>query len=172
MKIGIIADTHDNIYAIRQAVCFFNTQNLKYVIHAGDYIAPFSLKELMNVNSKFFGVFGNNDGERKGLLAVCKDIHEPPYDFILDGKHIMVTHMIESLSKRSIVNTDIIVSAHTHTHRKLSRVILCTSIQVNVEDGYMTKVQSQYLTLRHSMQKLLIFQRCLWVKVTDVQTIY
>ena len=115
MKIGIIADTHDNIYAIRQAVCFFNTQNLKYVIHAGDYIAPFSLKELMNVKSKFLGVFGNNDGERKGLLAVCKDIHEPPYDFILDGKHIMVTHMIESLSKRSIVNTDIIVSAHTHT---------------------------------------------------------
>lgn len=114
MKIGIIADTHDNINAIQKAVHFFNTLDLKYVIHAGDYVAPFSLKELMKLKAKFIGVFGNNDGERRGLLGVCKDIHEPPYDIILNDKHIIVTHMIESLSKRSIMNTDIIVSAHTH----------------------------------------------------------
>lgn len=114
MKIGILADTHDNIQAIKTAVSFFNTQDLKYVIHAGDYVAPFSLKELMNVSAKFFGVFGNNDGERMGLHAVCKNLHEPPYDLILDGKHIVVTHMLESLSKRSKLNTDIIIHAHTH----------------------------------------------------------
>ena len=115
MKIGIIADTHDNIAAIQKAVHFFNTQDLKYVIHAGDFVAPFSLKELMKLKARFLGIFGNNDGERKGLLGVCKDIHEPPYDVILNGKHIIVTHMLESLSKRSIMNTDVIVSAHTHT---------------------------------------------------------
>lgn len=114
MKIGIIADTHDNIPAIQKAVHFFNTQDLKYVIHAGDYVAPFSLKELMKLKARFLGIFGNNDGERKGLLGVCKDIHEPPYDVILSGKHIIVTHMLESLSKRSKMNTDIIISAHTH----------------------------------------------------------
>ena len=114
MKIGIIADTHDNITAIQKAVRFFNTQDLKYVIHAGDYVAPFSLKELMKLKARFLGIFGNNDGERKGLLSVCKDIHEPPYDVILDGKHIIVTHMLENLSKRSKMNTDIIISAHTH----------------------------------------------------------
>ena len=115
MKIGIIADTHDNIHAIQKAVNFLNTQDLKCVIHAGDYIAPFSLRELLKLKAKLVGVFGNNDGERKGLLSVCGDIHEPPYDVILDGKHIIITHMLESLSKRSIMNTDIIVSAHTHT---------------------------------------------------------
>ena len=114
MKIGIIADTHDNIHAIQKAVHFFNALDLKYVIHAGDYVAPFSLKELMKLKARFLGIFGNNDGERKGLLGVCKNIHEPPYDVILDGKHIIITHMLESLSKRSIMNTDIIVSAHTH----------------------------------------------------------
>ncbi|MDN3515313.1 MAG: metallophosphoesterase [Candidatus Brocadia sp.] len=114
MKIGILADTHDNITAIQKAVCFFNTQDLKYVIHAGDYIAPFSLKELMNLKAKFIGVFGNNDGERKGLHLVCKNIHDPPYDLLLGGKHIIVTHMLESLSKRSKINTDVIISAHTH----------------------------------------------------------
>lgn len=114
MKIGIIADTHDNIIAVQKAVCFFNTQDLQYVIHAGDYVAPFSLKELMKLKVKFVGVFGNNDGERKGLLSVCKSIHEQPYDMLLDGKHIVVTHMLDCLSKRSKMNTDIIISAHTH----------------------------------------------------------
>ena len=114
MKIGIIADTHDNITAIQKAVRFFNTQDIKYVIHAGDYVAPFSLKELMKLKARFLGIFGNNDGERRGLLGICKDIHEPPYDVILDGKHIIVTHMLDSLSKRSKMNTDLIISAHTH----------------------------------------------------------
>ncbi|GJQ24374.1 hypothetical protein BIY37_03415 [Candidatus Brocadia sapporoensis] len=114
MKIGILADTHDNIHAIKMAVSYFNTQDLKYVIHAGDYVAPFSLKELMKVSAKFLGVFGNNDGDRMGLFRVCKNLHESPYELILDGKHIMITHMLESLSKRSEINTDIIIYAHTH----------------------------------------------------------
>src|SRR3990172_5611275 len=37
MEIGIIADTHDNITAIQKAVHFFNTQDLKYVIHVVGY---------------------------------------------------------------------------------------------------------------------------------------
>lgn len=110
-----MADTHDNIPAIRGAVSFFNTQDLKYVIHAGDYVAPFSLKELMKLKAKFIGVFGNNDGERKGLLSVCKNLHEPPYDLILCGKHFIVTHTLESLSERSKMNMDVVISAHTHT---------------------------------------------------------
>lgn len=114
MKIGIIADTHDNIIAIQKAVRFFNTQDLKYVIHAGDYIAPFSLKKLMDLKARFIGIFGNNDGERNGLHEVCKNLHEPPFDLLLNGKRIVITHMIESFSKRSRMNTDIIISAHTH----------------------------------------------------------
>jgi uncharacterized protein len=114
MKIGIVADTHDNIIAVQKAVRFFNSLDLKYVIHAGDYVTPFSLREFMKLKARFFGVFGNNDEERKGLLRVCKDIHEPPFDIILDNRHIMVTHTIDSLSKRSMEYTDIIIYAHTH----------------------------------------------------------
>lgn len=127
MKIGILADTHDNIHAIKTAVSFFNSQDLRYVIHAGDYVAPFSLKELMGVSAKFLGVFGNNDGERMGLQAVCKNLHEPPYDLILDGKHIIVTHMLESLSKRSTMNTDIIIHAHTH----VPKIVPGTPLYIN-----------------------------------------
>ena len=114
MKIGILADTHDNIDAIQKAIRFFNSQKVEYVIHAGDYVAPFSLKELTKLEAKFIGIFGNNDGERKGLLSICKNIHVPPYDILLNGKHLVVTHMIESLSKRVKENMDIVISAHTH----------------------------------------------------------
>lgn len=114
MKIGIIADTHDNILAIKKAVHFFNTLDLKYVIHAGDYVAPFALKELMDLKAKFMGIFGNNDGERSGLHSICKYIYEPPHDILLHNRHILVTHMPESLSKRSLMNTDVVISAHTH----------------------------------------------------------
>ncbi|HHT9110931.1 MAG TPA: metallophosphoesterase [Candidatus Brocadiaceae bacterium] len=114
MKIGIVADTHDNIIAVQKAVQYFNTQNLNYVIHAGDYVAPFSLRGFTKLRAKFIGVFGNNDGERKGLLTVCKDIHDPPFDIMLDNKHIIVTHTIDSLYKRSLEYTDIVIYAHTH----------------------------------------------------------
>lgn len=114
MKIGIVADTHDNIAAIQKAVIFFNKQDLKYVIHAGDFVSPFSLKELMKLKAKLIGVFGNNDEERKELLSICKDIHEPPFNILLDGKHIIVTHMIDDILKRSTKGIDIIISAHTH----------------------------------------------------------
>ncbi len=33
---------------------------------------------------------------------------------LLDGKHIIITHMLESLSKRAKTMTDVIISAHTH----------------------------------------------------------
>lgn len=114
MKVGIIADTHDNIVAIQKAVQYFNSRAVDYVLHAGDFVAPFSLKELVKVKSRLLGVFGNNDGERKGLLYIYRHIYESPFNIILEGRHIIVTHMLESISKRSKMNTDVIISAHTH----------------------------------------------------------
>lgn len=126
MKIGIIADTHDNITTIKKAVSFFNKQDLEYIIHAGDYVAPFSLKELMNLKARFIGVFGNNDGERKGLLGVCKDIHIPPYTIVIDGKTILVTHILENIFRDvDKENSDIIISAHTHTPEIKKGTPLC-----------------------------------------------
>ncbi len=114
MKIGIFADTHDNIDTIQKAVCFFDSQEVEYVIHAGDYVAPFSLKDITKLKAKFIGVFGNNDGDRKRLLSMCKNIHAAPYDILLNGRHLVVTHMIESLSQRVMENVDVVISAHTH----------------------------------------------------------
>ena len=72
MKIGIIADTHDNLIKIRRAVEIFNSHSVDFVIHCGDFIAPFALNPFDDLRCEWVGVFGNNDGEKKGLLAKSK----------------------------------------------------------------------------------------------------
>ncbi|MBU2560247.1 YfcE family phosphodiesterase, partial [archaeon] len=65
--IGIISDSHDNLPSVEKAVDYLNSLDLELVIHAGDYIAPFTAIELKKLDAKMVGVFGNNDGEKDGL---------------------------------------------------------------------------------------------------------
>lgn len=70
MRIGVISDSHDDIINVRQAIKIFNRYDVDYVIHAGDYIFPGIVLEFKNLNKniKLVGVFGNNDGEKFGLV--------------------------------------------------------------------------------------------------------
>ena len=63
MKIGIISDTHDRIRIIGQAIAFFNKENTELVLHAGDFISPFSAERFSGLYCPVVGVFGNNDGD-------------------------------------------------------------------------------------------------------------
>ena len=58
MKIGLISDSHDNIYNMKKSVNIFNTLGVEYVIHAGDIIAPFSLKILDELKCPWKAIFG------------------------------------------------------------------------------------------------------------------
>ena len=118
--IGIIADTHDNIDAIRKSVEFFNSMDVSLVLHAGDLISPFTVREFEKLDAKFLGVFGNNDGERNGLNEKFSKIGVKLEDFITleyKGKQICVYHG----TYKSIVNAllksrhyDIVIKGHTH----------------------------------------------------------
>ena len=86
--IGIISDTQDNRSSIRKAVEVFNHAGCSLVVHAGDYIAPFTFKEFVSLEGDFLGVFGNNDGERKGLIKQFSQIgalYQPPHEFAYNG---------------------------------------------------------------------------------------
>ena len=110
MKIGILSDTHDNLPLIKKAVDYFNNLKVDLVLHAGDYIAPFSVKALNLLNCPWQGVFGNNDGEKKGLTAVSQGkIKEPPLFLDLDAKRISLVHEF-----RKDLDADIIICGHTH----------------------------------------------------------
>ncbi len=117
MKIGIVADSHDNVPAIKKAVDYFNKNNIGIVIHAGDYVAPFSVKEFLRLKAKLIGVFGNNDGEKQGINNLHKEIYDAPHLFNIDGKKFLVAHSLENLNPQLEKDADIIIFVHTHEPR-------------------------------------------------------
>lgn len=110
MKIGLIADTHDNLPLIKKAVELFNKCKAGFVLHAGDFIAPFSVKPLFDLACRWKGVLGNNDGEVQGLVRISKgNISRQPLVLQLGGLKITLVHEYRK------ADTDVIVFGHTHT---------------------------------------------------------
>lgn len=111
IKIGIMADSHDNIPNIDKAVNIFNDSGISLMIHAGDFVAPFSINSINRLNYSYVGVFGNNDGEKNGLRIVSSGrIKKPPYITEINGKKIYITHVFNN----DLSDCDIIIFGHTH----------------------------------------------------------
>ncbi|MCX6566595.1 MAG: metallophosphoesterase [Candidatus Aminicenantes bacterium] len=116
--IGILSDSHDNLDAGRRAVRFLRNAGCSLVIHAGDFVAPFSAQILGEVGCAVKAVFGNCDGEKYGLKAMIGPIgtiRKAPFVFSHEGKKIVITHLngpVEELSARR--EYDLIVYGHTH----------------------------------------------------------
>ncbi|WEU40795.1 MAG: metallophosphoesterase [Candidatus Odinarchaeum yellowstonii] len=120
MKIGVISDTHDNLSAVKEAVKIFNEHEVSKILHAGDIISPFVIKEFKASLSPVTFVYGNNDGE---ILHLKKIIGENGFELagrfyqdVLAGKRVAMIHgdtpIIQALIKSRMY--DIIVSGHTH----------------------------------------------------------
>lgn len=118
MKIGIIADTHDNITNIKKAVNIFNQEKIDFLFHAGDFVSPFTAQEMKKIQCPFVGVFGNNDGDKLFLLNQFQKIgliYPEPYKTDIDDKKIIMFHkndIIADLAKSQVY--DVIIYGHTH----------------------------------------------------------
>lgn len=120
MILGVISDTHDHLMRINVAVVMFNREKVGAVIHCGDFVAPFSIKLFMKLDCPFYGIFGNNDGEREGLLKMARsfhgELHNPPHIYEISGKKILVSH--SPMDSKSLSNypfiPDFILFGHTH----------------------------------------------------------
>lgn len=114
MNIGIVADTHDNLPKIEKAVRFFNRRKVDFVLHAGDFIAPFAAVRLKALACDFRGVFGNNDGEKEGLSKISDGkIQAGPLRVSLGNRKIVVAHDINSVNLTD-EGADLIIFGHTH----------------------------------------------------------
>ena len=116
--IGIMSDSHDNVPAVKQAVRLFNETLCALVIHAGDFIAPFSARELGILRCPVKAVFGNCDGEKKGLekaFSAFGEIKEAPLIFSFANLRFLVTHIDGPVDSYLSSNQyDVIVFGHTH----------------------------------------------------------
>ncbi len=121
MKLGVISDSHDNLHKIEAGVAVLCAHDLAMVVHAGDFIAPFTARyfaSLPDLEIPFAGVFGNNDGEKFGLRKMYEPIgpiHEDKFEVELGGRRIIVVHkelLVEPLARSG--DYDLVVYGHTH----------------------------------------------------------
>jgi putative phosphoesterase len=121
MKIGIIADTHDNLPNIDKAIKRLNEEKVHLVLHAGDYVAPFSVLRLKPLNAKLIGIFGNNDGDQQFLKKRFKEINQEIRgkfaEITVEDIKIAMIHGEDMELLTSLIRTqsyDVVVHAHTH----------------------------------------------------------
>ena len=117
MRIGILSDTHDNMPQIRKACELFNAREVQMVLHCGDYCAPFALNPLNQIlKCGYGGVFGNNDGEHRGLQRIAQGrIHPSPAEFTIGRWQVLVAH--ELAHPETAAGKAYRVVAYGHTHR-------------------------------------------------------
>lgn len=116
MKIGILADSHDNLSALVKAVSVFNDAGVSLVLHAGDLIAPFTAQPIKNLKMDFVAVFGNNDGEILGLSKAFEGkIFRAPHLVQHHDQKILLMHQGDALDALAISGKyNAIVYGHTH----------------------------------------------------------
>jgi|YelNatPaOPRAMG01_1025707.scaffolds.fasta_scaffold11956_2 putative phosphoesterase len=141
--VGLISDTHDNLTAIDKAVELFNGRNVKLVVHAGDWCAPFAMLRFKELKCGLVGVYGNVDGEREKLkdraleLGFKIDMFE---EFKLDGLNGAVIHGVDERIVKALALSGlyrILVRGHTHK-AVVEKVGNCIVINPGEACGYLT----------------------------------
>lgn len=121
MRVGLMADTHDNLNAIRYLVAYFHQERVETVVHAGDFVSPFTIPELDRFEGRVLGVFGNNDGDRDTLLAKAEgssvEIHRPPHRAELGTSRFLISHRPDDLPPSIPDDIDFVLHGHTHERR-------------------------------------------------------
>lgn len=124
MLIGVIADTHDDWQAIRQAAKIFTQKKIELIIHAGDWTSPFTMQKLRRATGptpRIVTVFGNNDGDRYNF---AKRAHDASIEILgeagaieIDGTKIGIYHgtseiLLEAMARSAMFH--VVIYGHTH----------------------------------------------------------
>ena len=125
MRIAVMSDSHDHLENLRNALNLIKAENAEQIIHCGDFVAPFVLKELIATGIPANGVFGNNDGDQflltrtalqsDGLIRLAGLIGETT----ANGLRIAYTHqwpVAEGLAATG--KYDLVCFGHSHTFFK------------------------------------------------------
>ncbi len=143
MKIGVISDTHDDVRNTKRAIKVFNTLNVDYVFHAGDYIYPgmIALFKELKPFIKFYGVRGNNDGELIGLINQFGKLENGFFlnefgRISVDNRKVGIYHGTNMQLTESLIDCqlfDLLILGHTHKKRieKMGRTLVMNPGSLN-----------------------------------------
>jgi putative phosphoesterase len=120
MIIGLLSDTHDNIPNIRKAIMKFKQENVKLVLHAGDYVSSFTAMPYAELDVPLIGVLGNNCAMTEDLKEyyskVGGDLRGYFTEVEADGLKIALFHghRKEDMDRAKSGDYDVIVQGHFH----------------------------------------------------------
>lgn len=122
MLVGVFADSHDHLDRLRMAVQQFNEAGCELVLFAGDLVSTFAVPPLRKLQCPFVGCFGDNEGNKPGLLAgmsIIGSLGEPPVRYTSrDGTRFLIAHMERQIRG---FDEDFDVFVYGHTHKPIVR---------------------------------------------------
>ncbi len=122
MKVAVISDIHDNIWALDRALTDIRRREADALVVCGDLCAPFSLKAIAEgFPGPVHAVFGNNDGDQMLLTRLADGtenvtLHGVFGEFQVDGTPLAVTHYPE-LGRRLAACGGFRAVFYGHSHR-------------------------------------------------------
>jgi len=145
MIIAVMSDSHDNIWNLRKALAIIKEKNAGMIIHCGDFVAPFMLKELNEAGIPVHGVFGNNDGEQYLLtkFSLTSFTNIKLYGLIgdinINGFNVGFTH--QDIVGQGLASTNkyqLVCYGHSHKHdiKKIGKTIFLNPGEIMGKDGY------------------------------------
>jgi putative phosphoesterase len=126
MKIGIIADTHDNIDNLRAALQILKTEDVSMVLHCGDVCEPHLIRALTS-----FDVWiaqGNMDRDLKLVQVVEEMLGHGRFAWLqrpaLNGHRVAVLHGDnDEVLANLIASGEYAYVFHGHTHRRRDQMV-------------------------------------------------
>ncbi len=123
MNIAVMSDSHDQIKNLYDAVQYCNSHDIDALIHCGDLISPFMLKQLDKFKGQVHLVYGNNVGDLHLVSQMCAvdfptlNHHGVLGSIELDGLKIGFHHYPEvarGMAAQSLY--DIVCCGHNHIY--------------------------------------------------------
>ncbi|MCS7240007.1 MAG: metallophosphoesterase [Candidatus Bipolaricaulota bacterium] len=118
MWIGVISDSHDNLVHLRKCLTSLRERGVTLVLHAGDFVSPFTAEPFREVGMGMIGVFGNNDGDKLYLLERFRgvgEINPGPHELMLVGRRIVLMHEPRAMEALAASGRyDLVIYGHTH----------------------------------------------------------
>jgi len=123
MKIAVMSDSHDRWDYLQQAIMIANNKGAEKLLFAGDFISPPGISVIGQFGGEVIMVWGNNDGEKIGLLEKAKEnqvvnITGDIYEDKIGEINVYMNHYprsAEIAAKSKLYN--LVIHGHTHQWR-------------------------------------------------------
>ncbi len=126
MKIGIIADTHDNIDNLKAALTTLQAEGVTTILHCGDVCGPHMIRALVGFD--VWIVQGNMDGDSRLTVAVEATLGQGRLAWLqqlaLDGTSVAMLHGDNAEALQNLIASgEYAYVIHGHTHKRRDQTV-------------------------------------------------